>query len=322
MCKNIFNLLQSFLIKGGPLLGMLIYMSIAFVNPAVAEPTSNYANSNQSGQTQVEARSEVDQHRQQAEEQAQKSLVTEAIEAIEETQKAVKELTNEKGKEALVAIERATGKISILLARYPEKSLLPVDFQTQVIDMAPFNLKRIKEIGKTADKAVEHKKYPEARLWLDMLRSEINVRTYHLPLATYPLVLKDAARLVELKKLKDAATTLITGLNTLIIIDKVIPIPIVNAKIWLKLAEDKREQDKDAALKFMGNARHELERAKELGYSGKDEEYASLSQAIEGLEKQVKAGKSSAAGFKAIKDKLAAFFKRQCEAKKPESQSS
>src|SRR6202011_723791 len=98
----------------------------------------------------------------------------------------------------LAAIERATGKINVLLARNPATAIIPVSVNVAIIDAAPHDVKLIKDHGQYASTAVAAKDYPAARVLLAALTSEIRVRTYNLPLATDPEALKAARRLFAL----------------------------------------------------------------------------------------------------------------------------
>ena len=130
-------------------------------------------------QTDIKTQSEIEQHEAQAKQQIQKTIVNDAVAAIEEIKKIISYLSSGQEKEATSAIERATGKIDILIARHPEKAMLPVGFEVKIIDTAPLELRIIKEIGKLADKEVRDKNYPDGRVLLNVLRSEININTSH-----------------------------------------------------------------------------------------------------------------------------------------------
>src|ERR1700688_3972873 len=62
-----------------------------------------------------QARPEIEKQRQEAQQEGEKSLDKDAISAIEETNKAVSAIAANKIDEARAAIERATGKIEILV---------------------------------------------------------------------------------------------------------------------------------------------------------------------------------------------------------------
>lgn len=270
-----------------------------------------------SSDDQQTQQSEIEKQRKWAEEQVRKSIVPEAVTVIKEINQAINLIKNGKSTEALSAIERATGKIDLLLARHPESALLPLDFNINVINSAPVDLDIIKEVGQSVVSAVKDKNFPEARFLLDSLRSEISITTYSLPLGIYPAALKTAANLLDRKRSNEASELLTAALHSLIWINQVIPIPLINAEAWVAAAEQKYKQDKDGALVLIDDARYELERARDLGYVEKnDEEYTALNDAIKDLENQVKGNQGNDSAFHNLKNKLGAFWKRHFEKKK------
>jgi hypothetical protein len=146
--------------------------------------------------------------------------------------------------------------------------------------------------------------------------SEIRVRTFNLPLATYPAAMREAARLLDASKLDEAAAVLLTALHTLIVTDHATPLPLVVAAAAIDAAQVERDQNKDQAQKLLALAKLELDRAKGLGYAGKDPEYLALNNAISDLEKQIKGNQDTASAFTRLKEKVASFFKRQSETEK------
>lgn len=271
---------------------------------------------------QAQATTQIEAQRQDAEQQARANLDNDAIAAIRETQSAVKAITENKSAEALSAIERATGKLDILLARNPATALVPVAAQVEIIDMAPADITAIKGITAAVERSVDQRDFPAARVLLDTMTSEIRVRTFHLPLATYPAALKQAAKLLDQQKFTEASAELKLAMSTLVIIDQVTPLPIAIAQAAIEEAQTKATQDKDSALRLLSMARTELERAKHLGYSGKDPEYTALASSISDVEKQIKNNGDTTTLFTKLRDRLAAFFKqRSSEDKKVETAS-
>jgi hypothetical protein len=267
-------------------------------------------------QSQAKANQQAEQQRKDAEQQAQKSLDQEAVAAIQETKSALQALEQGKTDEALAAIERATGKINVLTSRNPATALIPAAVEVDIIDAAPMDVNQIRDIGKAAKTAVSDKDYPAARVLLASLISEIRTRTYDLPLATYPIALQEAARAIDQKKNDQAATLIRTALNTLVIIDRAEPLPIVTAQAAIDEAQAQRDKDKNVAQAQLTVAKTELERAKELGYAGNDPEYAALNAAISDVEKQLKGGQDSTGAFAKLKEKVSSFFKRQSSSEK------
>jgi hypothetical protein len=267
-------------------------------------------------QAEQQTRPDVEKQRKETEDEAKKDLDQDAKAAIDETQKAVNAIAQNKSDEALSAIEQATGKINILLARNPNTALIPVDLGVEVIDTAPQDTTMILEIAQDASRALDEKNYPTARALLYRLMSEIRVRTYNLPLATYPDALKESARLIDQRQPQDASNVLLTALNTLVVVDRVTPLPLVLARDAVNQAQAKSQQDKKAAQVLLETAKTQVERARELGYAGKDQEYAALNNQISALEKQIKGNGDATAAFSKLKEKLTAFVKRQSEQKR------
>jgi hypothetical protein len=300
--KDIISLLVS--------LGAVSIVSWMGIATLVRAESSGETSSVAATATQAQARPEVEKQRKEAEQQAAKTIDKEAVAAIAETERAIQDIAANKTDEALAAIERATGKINILLARNPANALIPVSSEVDVIDTAPRDSATILELAKDASKAVDDKDFPSARVLLHALMSEIRVRTYNVPLATYPTALQDAARFLDQKKTKEANAVLLTALNTLLAIDRVTPIPLVLARDAINEAQAQRQKDKNAAQSALERARSELQRSKDLGYASNDPEYASLNNDISNLEKQLKGEGDTMSVFSKLKEKYEAFLKR------------
>jgi hypothetical protein len=312
MEKHIFKIISSFKV-------IVILLISTYTSTLYAQTASNRSYKYTQAQVESQARSKVDEHRKEAEKNAKNTIVKDAVVVIEETKRAINFIQKKQNKEALETIERATGKTEILMGRYPKTALLPVEYKIEVIDIAPTKPINIRDIIITARAAFDNGNYPNARFFLHLLRSELDVKTYTLPLAIYPDALKEAARLLEENKDDEASAVLINGLNALVIINKVFPLPIINAEVFIKNAEAKHERDKDTALKLLATAKQELERARELGYVGKDPEYTSINKSIEDLEKRIKNKQSTVAAFTEVKNKIKAFLERQAEARRKQA---
>jgi hypothetical protein len=264
-------------------------------------------------EAQQQARPDVAKEQKQAEDEANKTLDQDAAAAITQTRVAIDNIAANKTDAARQAIEQATGKINILLARNPATAFIPVGVHVAVIDVAPHDIKMIKDLSHAVVTTVASRDYPAARVVLDSLTSEIRVRTYSLPLATYPDALKQSALLLDQKKNDEAANVLLIALNTLLAVDRVTPLPLVFAREALNAAKTKSQSDKPTAQTLVQAAKKEIERAKELGYAAQDPEYAALSADISNLEKQLKNNGDSGSVFARLEDKLSAFLKRQSQ---------
>lgn len=274
------------------------------------------ANNAARAQSQAKANQQVEQQRKDAQQQAQNSIVPDAAAAIQETVSALKAIDSGNSEEARAAIERATGKITILTALKPETGLVPAAVDVQIIDAAPMDVNTIRRVADAADKAVSSKDYPSARVLLAGLISEIRVRVYNIPLATYPIALRDAAALLDQKKTDEAKAVVQLALNTLAIVDRVEPLPIVTAQAAIDEAQTQRDKDKETAKRQLAVAKQELDRAKALGYAGNDPEYPALASAISDIEKQLNGAEDSTSAFARLKDRVASFYKRVVSSEK------
>jgi hypothetical protein len=318
-------------------MGMLILMAVSVISVtsvsctstkkaaertpgAASQPqTQTEAGSDVKGQrnrAEQQARPEVEQQREEAEQAARKTLDQEAMTAITQTQKAIDAIQAGKNDEALAAIEQATGKVNILLARNPANALIPVDLEVTVIDTAPRESQAVLDIAKDASRAVDEKDYPTARALLFSLISEIRIRLYNLPLATYPYALKQAARLLDQKATNDASAILLAALDTLAVVDHVTPLPLLLAREAINQAQAKSQQDRNTAQTLLETAKKQVARARQLGYTAKAEDYEALNSEISSLEKQLKGNEDATVAFSKLKDKLSAFLKRQSEQKR------
>jgi hypothetical protein len=233
-----------------------------------------------------------------------------AVAALAEAQKAVRAIGTGKREQALAAIERATGKIAVLTARKPSAALIPVKSEVAIIDLAPKDRAAIEALTGAARDALSKSDYPTARAFLDHLASEIHVKTYNLPLATYPAAMQTAARLLDEKMDEAAKQTLLTALNTLVITDTAIPLPLVEVQASIKEAQMKQDQDKPGARALLGAAKQQLDRAQDLGYAYRAPEYASLSESISELDRRLGGTQNTTSAFASLKDKMTAFFER------------
>jgi YfdX protein len=273
-------------------------------------PTSDLRKQHQEAERQF--RPEIETQRQQNENDAKQTLDQEAIAAVGLTGEAIKSISANKKDDALASIERATGKINILVARNPASALIPVGVDVVVIDTAPADPKVINQIAERATDATKHRDLPIARILLASLVSELRIRTTSLPLGTYPAALQQAAQLLDQGKNQDAGKMLLTAINTLVIVDHVIPLPLLLAQAAIDTANSQR-QNKDIALTLLKTARNEANRSRLLGYLSSDSEYKGLDDEISSLESAINGKSDTTSMFSHLRDRISAFLKKQKE---------
>lgn len=235
-------------------------------------------------------------------------IVEEATAAIRETENALRALDEKQPEEALAALERATGKLELILARRPELAFAPYQVAAATYDLIA-DVETVKRMTREAVKLLEDGRIQDARAILEDLRSETVISVASIPLATYPVAIKAAARLIDQDRTEDAKRTLQTALNTLVVTDTVVPLPVATARKMLEEAETLTEKENRTAdenerlARLLEEARHKLEFAQELGY-GDEEDYDVLYEEIESIEEKSGGGKTAMNLYEKIKSSL------------------
>ncbi len=232
-------------------------------------------------------------------------IVEEAVSSLRETQDALKHLDGGKNKDALAALERATGKLEIVLARDPKVALIPVDVKAVTSDVYG-SVDAIRNARQEAERLLKDGRLQEARRILQNFGSETVISTANLPVATYPAALKKAAKLVDENKTAEAKEVLQTTLNTLVVTDLVVPLPVLRAQVSLEKADDiakmkTRSPEKNKQLtELLNTADQEIKVAEALGY-GKKEDFNSFHKQIDSIRQKTANGKSGNGFFEQIK---------------------
>jgi len=233
-----------------------------------------------------------------------KQIVDEAAEALDATVAALAALEQGDSATALDKLSVATGKLDLLVSRYPESELLPVDVDVSEVDVGA-TTEQIAAIVDRAEDALDDGRVQVARRLLAPLASEIVIRTQSLPLAAYPVAMRLAVPLIEAGALDDAAIALRSALDTLVVTEEVVPLPVLRAEALVALAEARLEapavvesadegKGEEAAAtpapkELLAAARAELERADALGYGKASKTYPDLVARLDELEKSLRA---------------------------------
>lgn len=265
---------------------------------------------NRDRQEDARNQQEIDNERQKATDEAQRCVDQEAVSALKETRNAINAIDQKNTQEALQALERATGKLEILVARYPELGFVPVSAQVNIIDLAPDNSNEIERIRNRIKSTVNGDDFRTARQLLNSLVSEIRTTIFNLPLETYPDAMKEAARLLNEGKTDEAKTVLQLALSTLVVTEVARPLPLLRADIDIMSAVAIADSDREGTLRLLEDARNHLRLTQQLGYAKGDPEYAELEQAIQDIERQVRANERTADPLSRLLEKFSSFFKR------------
>ncbi len=234
-------------------------------------------------------------------------VVEEAVSAVLLTQNVLDALGKNDVKKAKSELEKAIGKLEVVLAHKSAPALLPIDSVITVTEYMG-DLKSVKETLSTVKKLLAVGKVQEARRLLDTLQSEIDIVTVSLPLVSYPQALKLSARYINEGKTKEARDILQMALDTLVKSETVVPLPLLKAQALIEAASKVAKSDKKQALKHLDAAKKELKIAEVLGYtSGSDTTYKMLDDTIEAVEKEIRGKNRAEKLFEELMERLREF---------------
>ncbi len=238
-------------------------------------------------------------------------ILTEAVDALRETQNAIKLLDKNDKKGALDALAKAVGKLEIVLARAPDLALAPVDVTSRTLDIYA-DVKSVKKAVDDAVRLLRKGRVQDARALVSGLASEIIIEVINIPLATYPDAIKAIVPLIEQGKTKEAKAALIAALNTLVVTRHIIPLPILRVENMLARADElaRKKKRSEAEQKELDGilkaARVELEFAEALGY-GKEGDFKPFYEELDKIAARTRGGKHGEGFFDALRKALSDF---------------
>ncbi len=239
---------------------------------------------------------------------SQKKLIQEAIASLDFTQEALENLSKNDVKKAKENIEKALGKLEVILSAEDAPKLLPIESAVAVHEYIGTN----DDINKAVDEVkvlLKKGKVQAARLLLNTLQSEIDVTVVSLPLVSYPDALKLAAKYLHDGKTNKAQGILQIALSTFDTTVDVIPLPLLKASDLIIASSDLSAQgEKEKALRYLKSARDELKIAETLGYvSRSDNSYEVLYDTIKAVKKEIEGKNRAEKLFDSLKAKLKDF---------------
>jgi len=283
----------------------IVFMIVAFVlSLSLVAPGPAWSKSSSEVSSKAVKSAEAEAQDQQA------KVIKEAVDALFLTHQVLRDLDKKDQDQAVKDLEKAIGKLEVVLANSEAPAMLPIDTSVVAVEYLG-DLKSVRENLVLVRKYLKDSKVQAARRLLDKLRSEIDVVTVSLPLASYPQALKLAARYLHEEKADEARDVLEMALTTLVRDEVVIPVPLLKAEALVEEARKVAKKDKDQALKHLDAARNELKLAEALGYaSTSDTTYKMLDEAVASVEKEIKGKNRAEKLFAALKEKLKEFKAR------------
>jgi len=167
----------------------------------------------------------------------------------------------------------------------------------------------IEKLRQEAEEALKKGQLQKARLLIKNLDSKTVISLTNIPLATYPNAIKQAVKLIDEDKLDEAKGVLQTALNTLVVTETIIPLPVSEAERLLKEAEklaeepDRTREENDKLARLLQEGRTELEFAQALGYGSKDD-FENIYSQLGEIEDKTRDGKSGTGLFSEIEESM------------------
>jgi len=216
--------------------------------------------------------------------QAPKDIVA----GMQNTFAALKAIQAGKKDEAKKALEAATKSFDAALKANPSLDLVPIDERFQAFafmgssDVIEARLKLGQKLLKAHDTQT-------AIAVISPLKDELDISVISIPMKIYPLATKKA--LEELNKGNDKAAfaAIAEAMNSLVVVQAVVPTPLLVAEDLITEASKLDKSKKEEAKKLLSAAKEELKRAELLGYVSRHEpDYKLLNDDIEKIEKEIK----------------------------------
>tara|TARA_R110002096_G_scaffold99189_4_gene219968 strand:+ start:1267 stop:2199 length:933 start_codon:yes stop_codon:yes gene_type:complete len=237
-----------------------------------------------------------------------KSLISDAVEALDETQKALTALDDGDTEAALESLAVATGKLDLVIARNPSLALAPIDVRMVTHDLYA-TVEDIEEIRDRAAKHLKNGRLQDARALIEGLRSDIVVEVYNVPLATYPAAIKAITPLIDADKIEQAKVGLQSALNTVVVTQHIHSLPVLRAEHMLTRAEelaemeDRKGEQNEELTRLLDGARSQLEFAQVLGY-GQASDFKGFYEQLDKIAEKTGGGKSGTGFFDVIRNAL------------------
>ncbi|BCD68651.1 YfdX family protein [Nitratiruptor sp. YY09-18] len=253
-------------------------------------------------------------------EEKDNKIADEAVDAVNLVVDVIEHLKNKKKDEALTTIEKALGKLELLVARDPNLQLVPVNVQEQIIDF-PGTIDDVAAAKNEVVSLIEAGEVQKARDIMLNLASELDIIITALPIGTYPIAIKAIVPLIEEEKYDEAIALLAKALETLVLEKIIIPLPILRAEQAInrasELTKNKEDAKKEELKELTAYAKEQLLLAQALGYGRVEEDYKDLLAEIEKIEKILESEESTKDIFETLKAKLNTFMASFNKAHKP-----
>jgi hypothetical protein len=218
-----------------------------------------------------------------------KESAKDAVESLVLAKKVLVDLEKNDLKLASKDIEKALGKIELLLATGKTPKMVSVDGSIVVKEYVGRS-EDVKKSVKSVKKLLDDGKVQEARVLLNTLQSQMDITVVNLPLESYPDALKLAAKYIDQNKPEQAKEIMSVALSTFYNVTQIVPLPLVKATDLIAyVALHSKDDEKLRADELLEEAEDQLKVAELLGYVSKGEvTYKKLYSKIKDIRKEIK----------------------------------
>ena len=239
-----------------------------------------------------------------------KIINKDVVQGFKDVKEAIKLLDKEKPEveKAIKHLQSATGEFETAVSLDKDLAFAPVENSIQTYILVASSDEVERELAFIED-LMEDGKVQDARRLLMPLRSEIVVQTTSLPLITYPEAIKDATRQLSDGTVEKAKEILETAMDTLVVDEEIISIPLVTAKNAIEKASKMDKKKKVKVLEKLKLAKEQLKLASVLGYLSDDGKlHDDLQERIDKIEKEVRGKNKEENLYDKVKAKMEGLF--------------
>jgi len=242
-----------------------------------------------------------------------RQLLDEAIAALSESETALKALDEGDTEAALEALAIVAGKLQIVVGREPSLALAPVDVSVIRRDIMAGDPDAIRAMREEIEEVMEDGNIQEARLMLRDFGSELVIEVLNIPLETYPAAIRRVAGLIDDGETEAAKNALTRALNTLIVTENIIALPVLRAESMLEQAQalankdEPTDEDPEQLAGLLAEVETELALTEAFGYAEETRAYDALMADLRKLRRKADSGEDTKELFGAVRERFGAW---------------
>ncbi len=231
----------------------------------------------------------------------EEKIIREAAEAYVALGEIIRLIAEGKLDDALRVLEQTQPKVEKL---YKEEGLTYMPVRSVVYEYrGVISVDEAQKLLKEVREAIEKNELIKARELLNILRNEIVIDTYVLPVNVLKEAIDLALEFAKLDEWVKAVEAIRLALAAIKLTKTIVPRPILEAYYLMEEAAAIYQERPEDAIQLLQDAREQVQLAQVLGYVHEDT-IQPLLEAIDKLESEVKAKTATKAGFESIQEDM------------------